>query len=299
MKRGFIFTLAIVALAAVLAANVGISPQPRMAAAVQELRATAVSAAWGDVAEDLHFMMGLNATKVAENLSFNDVLPASRNLSKDIAAYGRFVDAYYSIASLNVTVTTPGGLQMPLSQISPPITVSPFGLNYTYPAGGNDGPWGKRELQVTIPEENFSSLASAGVSLRVLDGWVSDAYDGSCAFWSPSHECTFGTQNCLHLTLVISDANTSYTSTCGPFNADQQSKITLNVQNYSSSGWIRVTVGQLDQGNLLTVSFQNTRVAVNSNFTFTTSDFDVDFPVRLAVNDSYFGESRSAAMSFA
>ena len=64
----------------------------------------------------------------------------------------------------------------------------------------------------------------------------------------------------------------------------------VDLANYSSAGWVEVSVGALP--TLVNISYANVSVATQVNFTLPSRVFRVYLPMNLSVADNYFNASK-------
>ena len=239
-----------------------------------------IASAWGDVSDDVSTLAGLNVSRNSENLSFTDRLPAS-GIPARFAGLAALLSAHYAIG-LDVALSNASGAQS-FSGIAPPFELWPYGINYSY---GNA--WAKDALLIESPSNNYSALSSATLVVNASGLWFAGNMDRSCSSWTDYSACL---SNCFNLTLVLVDANGSVNrSTCTTFIPTAKNTLHVALANYSSSGWVEVSVGALP--TLLNISFVNVSVATQVNFTLPSRAFRVYLPLNLSVADNYFNASK-------
>ncbi len=293
MKKAFLLTvslLAIISVAALVASNV-LLLQTQANRQNSLLLVKKLSFVWDDVREDLKTALNVTITQNAENLSIGDQLPAPRNVLNTLAGYAQFVENYYRTSDINISYLSTDGNNIGLTSLGPPMRIMPFGINYSYPDQA------KQELNIDIPPGNLSVVRQINVSVRIPQMWFTEfPFSDVCGLWSPLKTCGAGTTNCLTLWMNINDKNgTSYNNTaaCSRFDVDQNSALTLNLANETTSGaWVRFRVGQLP-GRLVDVDLHKASINTNTTFTFNNSAYTLSYIVAVRVHDNAFNASKS------
>jgi len=290
MKRGFLFTfaaLSLFSLLLVMAAN-SFSADSRSSQLIAQSTLRKVSYAWDDINDDLYWAVNASVSQDGTNLTIGDGLPASHDLLRSLTAYGLFVQNYYRTPDINVSYLSISGPEIPLWQLGPPLQVTPFGMNYSYPD------FGKNELIVQMPTENFSFLKQVHLNFTLAGNTFTDSVSNACSLWSPLKQCKQSTTNCFNLTVRITDSKgTLYNNAgCSSLDAGQNSNLNINLNDSGgNNGWIRVQVGKTP--DLIDVKFQNANASVNSTFAFNSTDYQLNAVMRLRVSDLAFNASKT------
>ncbi len=254
-----------------------------------------LSYTWDDVREDLKITLNTSVTQNGENLSIGDFLPAPKNVTRSLEGYRMFVEKYYRTADLGISYVDSSGGAIALETLGTPLRILPYGINYSYPDQS------KQQLDIDIPEENFSSLRQMNMTIHIPDRWFKEyPFSDVCNIWAPLKTCTAGTDNCLTFWVNVIDRNsTSYnnSASCSQFDVDKTSTLTLNLDNETSqNSWVRIRVGQLP-GNLVEIDLQNAAIATNLTFTLNSSTYLLNYAAGLAVRDESFNSSKTYVIS--
>jgi hypothetical protein len=289
--KGFVFILSMVALLSTLMLFALAYKTTAEHSFIQFTLGRKVSYAFDDVEEGIGKTAGLEVTREGDRVTVRDLVPANHDVMNALKGYGKFVQRYYMAPELEITFLSQDETPTSLEQLQPPLTMEPFGFNYTYPGGGG---WGKRELGIEGPAENFSNLSSITAVLRVADMGFSQNFTGSCATdWENYKDCTGGTDYCLHLNLTIIDRNGSeYHSPCDTIDVGFLNKMKVNFANESSSGWMEFRAGQFPT---VALNIRLSGVQVNSTITlgFTQGSMPfVGYAARMRVRDANWNYSK-------
>ncbi|MFH0986643.1 MAG: hypothetical protein V1911_01195 [Candidatus Micrarchaeota archaeon] len=241
-----------------------------------------ITNAWNDVSEEIGGTLGLNITKAGGTVIFEDLLPAEYDIIGRLGQLDEFVRTYYAEPNLNISFVSASGEQILLSSMEPMIMLKPYNIIYGYLD------FGKNELFIDVPAENFSVITLSNITLRLENAYfncdiamVPPASD-DCNKWAPLSRCK-GNANDFHMNLTIIDANDSsftYPEQC--FDAAGKSTANLNVVNESSNFFLKIQIGPLDR--LVWIKMQNVRLASKTLLLLNTEDFYVNYPSRLKVS---------------
>jgi hypothetical protein len=295
LRRAFIFSLTVILLFSVLFILVANSQLANSPSGELSLLGTArrLQYAWSDVAEGVTLSEGLSVTRNSNSLSILDSLPATFNVSNSLAGYSQFVSSYYSGIAVNATFSPP------LSTLGPPLSIGPYGINYTYPD------WSKHVLTVSCPSSNSECDAVQTLSLAVVlsnYSFTCDPAGSSCGNtfkWNPAPpNCAWGTADCVNLSFSVTD-DLGRTFYCPNYNASQAQCPYFSYlwsSNNSPKDVIPVTESAnckltfaVGKGNLLSVSFVDNNnnpcggVDTNLTMTFNSTAFSVNEGANLTV----------------
>jgi hypothetical protein len=246
------------------------------------LAAEKVTHAWSDVKDDINKAFALMIEQENNSVSFIDQLPANSSISSFLHHYGLFIKNYYRTPDLDVKFLSPSGSEMDLGNIPPVVTIYPQNIQYYYPD------WAKRELFITVPPANASSISQIFVTLNISNAYlnckpVNPSASNDCEKFTPNKQCTQNTVNKLYFNLTISDYQGGFyrfQQNCfGIGGGGSGSVANIDIKNDTGAYFIKVEVGNLPQ--VLDIDLHNAAVLTNATLILNTSDFYISYLTQL------------------
>lgn len=307
MRKGFFFSLTVILLFTILLlmAYTGVYGQSADGELTQIRTMKKLSAAWWDVNDNFPSVLQLSVTRQGQNVTFSDFLPAPTNITQQLIGYEKFVSRKYSTGAANASFSPP------LASLNPPLQISPFGINYTYPD------WGKSILTLACPSGSGCDAAQ-GVVLALSVNYTfscnpmnASNCTGSDFKWAPAPGgCTLGASHCVSLTLNITDVQ-NHTYSCPSsgsqvgcaystfdYSTGQKPKLTVNFLESSSCS----LQFRLSGGNLFDLQETNAGAAcgtISSNVTLdlNATPYSLPFTPVLTVRNEAGNQSIGRALS--
>jgi hypothetical protein len=253
----------------------------------QTLAGNRMTYAWEDIGEDVAWITDLKITVGDQNITFNDTLPAEYDIGAFLEIYSNFLDNYYVTPDFDIKFIAPDGTEMDLEDIDSKIKILPQNIEYGYPD------FGKRELWVTVPEENASSIIGLNMHCTLKNAYFNCDPDllGDCNKWAPLAACKSNTVHRLYLNLSFTDAAGDYfmfPEHC--FNIDSKSTANLDVLNVTAKYFIKIDVGPLP--TVIKVTLQNTEVDTLTSILLNTTEFYINYLTKLKTVDLNYNTSR-------
>jgi hypothetical protein len=233
-----------------------------------------VSYTFDDITEDVTRIVGFNITQRASDLIIADSLPASINVTRNLALYENFTRNYYLTPEIEAKFRDKNNQPINLSALSSNISISPFNLTYGYTN------FSKNDILIKIPSSQLGAIQYTWYNLTVTSGNFSNF--SSIAWNSSPAPCSM---NCMNLYLVDNFAINQFNST---FNNTYSGYLNVSFVDQNCSLEIRV-------GNPYILNLTNHGCSISSQIqlTLNTSNIQPHFPEKLSIRDINYNTSKT------
>ncbi len=238
---------------------------------------------WNSVSKGIDNIVNVTFNQNGGVVDINDTLPAANDINTLLSDYGSFLDKYFEDPSIDIHFEDAAGNIVALQNMQSKIVLAPMNINYTWPD------FGKNQVTIQSSTEQFSSISNMSIYVKLKNvqfNCAGTSGPNRCNKWSPDYSvasCS-GVTYCLQLDMTYEDMNgAKFIFPETKFDISSRSTANLDVNNAQSGNFfIKIDVGALPP-DVLNINLQNVQADTDTRFIFNTTQFYINYPMRLAV----------------